>query len=83
MITPENDINQSAFWRLKPLIDQTYPPGHFVAIDEGQIIADAASFEELDTKLDSMGKTSPQVLVVQAGEDYPDFGWILTAGTSS
>ncbi len=80
MIVPENDINQSAFWRLKPLIDQTYSPGHFVAIDEGQIIADAASFKEIDAKLNSMGKTSPEVLVVQAGEDYSDFVCIFTAG---
>lgn len=40
----KREENQAAYRRLKPIIAQTYPQGRFVAIDEGQIVADAASF---------------------------------------
>ena len=54
------------------MIDQTYPHGQFVAIHEGRIVADAATFDELSTALDAMGKDSAEILVVQAGVDYPE-----------
>jgi hypothetical protein len=69
--------NQAAYLRLKPLIDQTYPAGHFVAIDEGEIVGDAPSFEELDAALNASGRTSRAILVVQAGVTLPDFSWIF------
>jgi hypothetical protein len=42
-----------------------------VAIARGKIIADAAGFEEVNSILHQMGHHSPEVLVVQAGVDYP------------
>jgi hypothetical protein len=43
-----------------------------LAISGGQIIADAARFDELNAILHQMGNDSPDVLVVQAGVDYPE-----------
>jgi hypothetical protein len=54
-----------------------YPAGCFVAFDEGQIVADAASFDELTEALAAIGKNRPDVFVVQAGASYPDQVFIL------
>ena len=79
MIFPvKYDVNQAAFRRLQPTIDATYPAKQFVAIDDGQIVADAGTFEELEQKLAALGKGGQRVLVMQAGEYYPEFAYILT-----
>jgi hypothetical protein len=70
------DANQAAFHRLKPAIDGTYPKDWFVGIHGGRVVGDAESFEVLLTKLEQAGFRSPDVLVVQAGEDT-DYIWIL------
>jgi len=74
---PERQRNEVAYRQLKPTIDQQYPPGRFVAIHEGRIVGDAASFRELDEALTTKGLTSRDILVVQAGIDYPDYADIL------
>ena len=79
----QEDINQRAYRNLKPEIDRTYPKGHFVAIDEGKIVADAPTFQELDARLDAMGKPSPEILVVQSGDELSGFGWIFSGEESS
>ena len=66
----KQQINEDAYRRLKPEIDSTFEEGWFIAIDDGKIIADAASYEDLEAKLDAMGDTHAEALVVQAGEDY-------------
>jgi hypothetical protein len=68
----ERQVNQAAFRRLAGSINQTYPHGRFVAIADGKIIADAASFGELESALRTLGQDSVDVLVVQAGVDYPE-----------
>ena len=68
----EQDQNEEAYRRLKPLIDGRYPRGWFVAIDEGRIVADGETFAALEAALASQGRTSPEVLVVEAGDDLPD-----------
>ncbi len=73
----ERQLNQSAFRQLRGFIQQTYPPGRFVAIFGGKIVADAETFEELDATLHHLGHDSPEVLVVQAGVEYPETGVIL------
>jgi hypothetical protein len=73
--------NQAAFRRLKPVIDRSYPPERFVAIEGGQVIADAASLDELTLALKALGQDSADVLVVQAGVDYPEFVHILIGVT--
>jgi len=68
----ERQLNQAAYRQLHGHIQKTYHPGRYVAISEGKIIADAASFQELNSMLHAMGHDSADVLVVQAGIDYPD-----------
>jgi hypothetical protein len=81
--TSEREKNQRAFRRLKPVIDQRYPLGRYVAIDGGSIVADAPGFDELSAALTSMGKNSKEVLVVQAGVDYPEKAVIFAQGNCS
>jgi len=73
----ERQLNQAAYRRLHDLIQQNYPPGRFLAISGGQIVADAGSFDELRNALTRMGKKSAQVLIVQAGADYPEKAFIF------
>jgi hypothetical protein len=70
--TAERQLNQTAFRQLSGFIDQSYQRGRFVAIADGKIIADAASFVELDSALNALGQGSADVLVVQAGVQYPE-----------
>jgi hypothetical protein len=63
--------NRAAFEAAKEELTKRYPPGRFVAFDDGQIVADAASFDELTERLSAIGKDRPDVFVVQAGEHYP------------
>ena len=43
----EHKDNQEAFRCLKQKIDEKYAQGRFVAIDQCQVVADAAGFDEL------------------------------------
>jgi hypothetical protein len=81
--TAERQCNQAAFRQLSGLIQQTYPPGRFVAIAGGKIIADAASFDELGSKLKALGRDSVDVLVVQAGVEYPETAVIFVQVSQS
>jgi hypothetical protein len=65
-------VNQIAYRKLKPQIDRRYPPNRFVAIADGRIVADASDFDELQTRLQKIGKDARDTLVVQAGVTYPD-----------
>lgn len=71
------DVNEVAYQQLKETIEATYPKGRFVAIHEGRIVADAATFEEIDRRLNQMGIPNPEGMVVQVGLDYPENGIIL------
>lgn len=75
--TQERQLNQTAYRRLKESLKQTYPPGRYVAISGGQVVADAARFDELRVVLGGMGKDPAQVLIVQAGADYLESAVIL------
>lgn len=77
MATTERQQNQDAFRKLRDHIQRTYARGRFIAISGGRIIADAASFEELDAALHNMGRHTPDILVVQAGIEYPENMTIL------
>ena len=67
----EHQVNQAAFERLKDTIDATYPKGRFVAIGNGAIIADTASFEAMLSKLGELGWESRKTMVVRAGDEVP------------
>ena len=73
----EESTNQAAYRRLRNSIDSGYPRGRFVAIAGGKIVADAERFGELDLMLDQMGFDSPEVLVIQAGVEYPESATIF------
>ncbi len=69
--------NQAAFKQMKQDLDKRYLPGWFVALDEGEIVADAATFDDLTAALAAIGKDRPDILVVQAGVNYPEEVFIL------
>lgn len=79
----ERQRNHAAFRQLKDSIQESYPPGRFVAISGGQIVADAGCLAELRTAIKSMGKDPAQVLIVQAGVEYPETAVIFVAGLMS
>lgn len=68
----EESANEAAYRRLRDVIRETYPRGRFVAFAGGKIVADAGSFDELDMMLNQTGFDSPDVLIVQAGVEYPE-----------
>jgi hypothetical protein len=68
----ERQLNEAAYRQLRSFIQQTYPPGRFLAISAGKIVADAASFADVNAMLHDMGNHSAEVLVVQAGIEYPE-----------
>ena len=80
MESPEEALNQAAYRRLREFIRAKYPQGRFVGIAGGKIVADAASFRELDAMLHEMGFNSRDALVVEAGVDYPEMVIILGLG---
>lgn len=73
----ERAKKRAATRALHELVARSYAPGRYVAVDAGLVIADAASFDELTENLQAIGRDSPEVLVVQAGVEPPDFVYIL------
>lgn len=71
-MTSNQDKNRAAFEAAKHGLAKRYPPGRFIAFDDGQITADAATFDGLTETLAALGKDRPDVFVVQAGASYPD-----------
>jgi hypothetical protein len=75
----ERQLNQAAYRRQKDLLDHTYPPGRFLAIAGGQVVADADHLDGLRATLKALGKDPARVLIVQAGAEYPEtaviFAW--------
>ena len=68
----DREENQAAYRRLKKTIAAAYRAGRLVAIAGGRIVADADDFDEMRRRLAAQGKHSANVLVVQAGVDYPE-----------
>lgn len=69
--------NDAAFRNAQDELAKRFPLGHFVAFDNGNLIADAPSFDELTQALAAIGKDSPDVFVAQTGIDYPVEVYIL------
>ena len=72
-----DEKNEAAYRAVKDELSKRYPPGQFIAFDDGQIVADAASFDELTERLAGLGKDRPDIFVIQAGVDYPEEVFIL------
>jgi hypothetical protein len=73
----ELSLNEAAYRRLKKTLARNYPHGQFVAFWNGEVIADAATFDELLSRLKQMGKNPRNAFVVEAGVDYPEKVTIL------
>jgi hypothetical protein len=65
-------INQAAFRQMKSNLDERFPRGHFVAFDEGCLIADAENFDKLTDVLRLIDRDRSDVFVVQTGVEYPE-----------
>ncbi len=76
-MSSNREKNQTAFRNARQELSTRFPSGHFVAFDDGQIVADASTFDRLTAALLAIGKDGPDVFVVQAGMDYPDEVFIL------
>jgi hypothetical protein len=68
----EHQRHMAAYRRMKGSIDTTYPPGWFVAIADDQVVGTSATFGELERLLRGQGRDPRQVLVVEAGVNYPE-----------
>ncbi|HYV34838.1 MAG TPA: hypothetical protein VE988_03980 [Gemmataceae bacterium] len=75
----QNDYqrNSAAYQNLKGAIASNYPKGWLIGIGNEEIIAAAANFSALQTELRARGVDPRNVLVVEAGVDYPEFVNIL------
>lgn len=76
------ETNEQAFRRMKATLDARFPAGHLIAFEGGEVIADAASVQELRPLLIGAGKNPSKVFVVQAGAEHPQFATILLVGSS-
>lgn len=61
-----------SFASIKAAIDANYPPGSYVAIAEGHVVAFAASFSELERLLHQQGRDPRDMLVTEAGAPHPE-----------
>jgi hypothetical protein len=73
MTKEQTERNMDAYLRLKKMIERTYAPGWFVGIADQQVVAAAENFEDLQTQLRTKGLDPPNVLVVEAGVEYPEY----------
>ena len=69
--------NQAAFKRMKQELESATRSDGLSRMDEGEIVADAATFDDLTAALAAIGKDRPDILVVQAGVNYPEEVFIL------
>jgi hypothetical protein len=65
-------VEEAAYHRLKDWIKENYPAGRFVAVSAGKVVADAASFRELEALLLGLGLVPRDTLIVQVGVDYSE-----------
>lgn len=65
------------FWRLKPLIDRDYRNGEWIALDENGIIDHDSDFGQLYDRLKATELAPDNALVVRAGADFPNHGYMF------
>ena len=68
----QHERSETGYRQLKQEIDASYARGWYVAIADDQILAASADFHELERMLQAEGKDRRDVLVVEAGVDYPE-----------
>jgi len=65
------------YTHLKAQVDKHYPAGRFVAVDDGHLVADAETHQQLVEKLHALDKSPKGMLIVQAGIEYPQSAMIF------
>ena len=70
------DSDRTDYVQLHNEIDGKYAKGWYVATLNGEIVADAESFEAVDEAVRGKGLNVQDVSVIQAGDDN-EFLWIL------
>jgi hypothetical protein len=68
---PDYNDAMNEYRTTKRQIDDQFPVGRFVAVEKGTIVADAESHRQLVERLIAQGKSPKDMLIVQAGVDYP------------
>lgn len=53
-------------------VDRRFPAGRFVAVQEQRVVADAPSHRLLVEQLQSQGLGPKDLLILQAGVEFPD-----------
>jgi hypothetical protein len=76
LLTPDQLKEQLAFDALQDSINESYPRGHFVAVHNGRIIADAHGFDELAAILKATGVDPKKSVVMQAGRRVSNYVFI-------
>jgi hypothetical protein len=71
MIQIANRASGERYTELKRQIDLQFPAGRVVAVEAGHAIADAPTHPQLVEKLRALGKSPKDMLIVQAGVEYP------------
>ena len=71
MIQIANLATGQRFVDAKHEVDRRFPAGRFVALEGSKVAADAETHRQLVQKLQSLGKSPKDMLVIQAGIDYP------------
>lgn len=79
--TCDHSDAESSFRALKPVLDQRYPKGWFVALEGNEVVADGSTLDALLANLQALGKDPRNCLAVQAGVDYPEYAVIFLAET--
>ena len=70
------ESDKTDYFQLHKDIDAKYPKGWYVAILEGEIVADAETFAAVDEAIRAKGLNVQDVSVIQAGDEN-EFLWIL------
>ena len=71
MIQIANQPSGERYSAAKAEVDRKLPAGRFAAVEGGAIIADAESHRRLVELLRSQGRSAKDVLILQAGAEYP------------
>ena len=74
--------NLAAYRKSKADLVRAYPPGRFVAMYAGRVVADAATFDGVLTALAAASLDAVECLVVEVGTDYPEKA-VIFAGFGS
>lgn len=67
------------FTDLQREVDRRFPAGQFVAVESGTVVADADTHRQLVQKLASQGKSPKDLVILQAGVEYPASAVIFSA----